>query len=234
MERVDKILSNLGYCSRRGADLFLRSHQVCCNNIRIKNGSEKADAHLLLIDGQKPDNPDGLFILMNKPSGYVCSHDRTEGTLVYDLLPKQWMNRTPLPSTIGRLDKDTTGVLLITDNTALNHQLSSPRRKIEKIYEVSVDKELNRELTGIFASGNLHLTGEQKPCLPADLKIIEAFRASLTIHEGRYHQVKRMFSTCGYKVTSLHRSRFGIYTVDNLKEGEYKVLPFPDQNMVNA
>ncbi len=230
MNRVDKILSNLGYCSRRQADQFLHSHFVSFNNVRIKNGSVKADPHLLLIDGEKADHPDGLFILMNKPAGYVCSHDPAEGSLVYELLPKQWMNRIPVPSTIGRLDKDTTGVLLITDNTLLNHRLSSPRHRIDKVYEVTVDKLISEDLTEIFSSGKLCLPGDPKPCLPADLKIKDNFNATVTIHEGRYHQIKRMFLACGYKVTSLHRSRFGIYTTENLKEGEYKILPFPDQN----
>lgn len=230
MHRVDKILSNLGYCSRRQAEDFLHSHIITCNNVRIKNGSQKADPHLLLIDGQKTDHPDGLFILLNKPAGYVCSHDPSEGPLVYDLLPKQWMKRNPVLSSIGRLDKDTTGVLLITDNTALNHQLSSPKRKIDKVYQVTVDKELNEELKELFSSGKLCLPGDQKPCLPADLQIKDQFNATVTIHEGRYHQIKRMFSACGFKVTSLHRSHFGIYSLDNLKEGEYKTLPLPCQN----
>jgi 16S rRNA pseudouridine516 synthase len=230
MDRVDKILSNLGYSSRKQADNFLRSHIVTCNNVRITHGSQKADPHLLLIDGQKTDHPDGLFVLLNKPAGYVCSHDPSEGNLVYDLLPKQWMKRNPVPSTIGRLDKDTTGVLLITDNTALNHQLSSPKRKIDKVYEVTVNKELTEEIRIIFNSGKLLLPGDQKPCLPADLQIKDTFNATVTIHEGRYHQIKRMFSSCGYKVTSLHRSRFGIYSLDNLKEKEYKILPLPTQN----
>ncbi len=234
MNRVDKILSNLGYCSRRQADNFLLSHIVTYNNLRIKCGSQKADPQLLLIDGQKTDHPDGLLILLNKPAGYVCSHDPSEGNLVYNLLPKQWMKRNPIPSTIGRLDKDTTGVLLITDNTALNHQLSSPKRKIDKVYEVMVDKELTEELRQIFSSDKFCLPGDQKPCLPANLQIRDLFKATVTIHEGRYHQIKRMFSTCGYKVTSLHRSRFGIYSLNNLMEGEYKLLPFPSQNLTIA
>lgn len=229
MHRIDKILSNLGYCSRRQAEDFLHSHIVTCNNVRVKCGSQKADPHLLLIDGQKTDHSDGLFILLNKPAGYVCSHDPSEGNLVYDLLPKQWMKRNPVLSSIGRLDKDTTGLLLITDNTTLNHQFSSPKRKIDKVYQVTVNKELTEELRELFSSGKLCLPGDQKPCLPADLQIRDPFKATVTIHEGRYHQIKRMFSVCGYKVTFLHRSHFGYYSLENLKEGEYRILPFPSQ-----
>lgn len=227
MDRIDKILSNLGYCSRRQADQFIRSHNVTYKDVRVRDRSQKTEPHQVLIDGKPLDNPDGIFLLMNKPEGYVCSHDPSEGLLVYDLLPSQWMNRIPLPSTIGRLDKDTTGVLLITDITSLNHQLSSPNRKIDKVYEVTVDKALDNSLKTIFASGNLFLKGEDKPCLPADLEIRNEFQATVTIHEGRYHQVKRMFSECGYKVTELHRSRFGMYTVYNIALGEYKILPLP-------
>lgn len=230
MERVDKILSNLGYCSRRQADHFINTHYISYDTKRIKDGSIKADPHRILIDGQQLDHPDGLFILMNKPAGYVCSHDPSERPLVYDLLPPQWMKRTPGPASIGRLDKDTTGVLLITDNTSLNHKLSSPRSKTDKVYEVTVDKVLHYDLKAAFQSGKICLSGEEKPCLPADLEIRDDFRAEVTIHEGKYHQVKRMFSACGYTVTALHRSRFGAYTLDALKEGEYKILPFPEHD----
>lgn len=227
-ERIDKLLSNLGYCSRRQTDQFLREHHVTIDGVRVRDGAGKADPHKLLVNWEPLDHPDGLFILLNKPAGYVCSHDQSEGALVYDLLPPQWMKRNPVPSSIGRLDKDTTGVLIITDNTALNHKLSSPRHKVDKVYEATVDKVLDESIKEIFASGNLRLTGEEKPCLPADLEINDKYLATVTIHEGRYHQVKRMFSACGYTVLNLHRSRFGVYTTESLKEGEFRVLPFPD------
>ncbi|NLE01367.1 MAG: rRNA pseudouridine synthase [Fibrobacter sp.] len=228
MFRVDRILSNLGYCSRRQAADFLRCHTVNLDGIRIKDCSQKADSHHLTIDGKPLDHPDELFLLMNKPAGYVCSHDPADGRLVYELLPSQWMQRIPVPSTIGRLDKDTTGVLLITDHTGINHALSSPRRHVDKVYEVTVDNQLSDDLIIFFSSGTLLIHGEEKPCLPAKLEITGPNTAKVTLQEGKYHQVKRMFQACGYKVTALHRSRFGIYTVDDIAPGEYREIPVPD------
>jgi 16S rRNA pseudouridine516 synthase len=228
MERTDKILSNLGYCSRRQSEEFLRTHTVTVGTIHIKNGAEKVDRKQVLIDGKKLDHPDGLLIIINKPAGYVCSHDQSEGKLVYELLPDQWMNRTPVPSSIGRLDKDTTGALLITDNTTLNHAFASPKRNIDKVYEVTVDKPLCDDIITLFSSGTLTLHGEEKPCLPADLKITDATHATITIHEGRYHQVKRMFQACGFTVVALHRSRFGEYTLEDVETGQYRELQIPN------
>ncbi len=227
MERLDKILSNLGYCSRKKALRFLKDYEVTVEGMRLTDSSKKVDAKKVLIDNEPLDHPDGIFILLNKPTGYVCSHDIADGRVVYELLPEQWLSRNPVPSTIGRLDKDTTGVILITDNTQLIHILTSPKRSIDKEYEVSVDKTLTADLIDQFASGNLLLKEETKPCLPAKLIITDETHSKIILHEGRYHQIKRMFSHFGYIVTALHRSRFGQYTIEGLKEGSWKDLQMP-------
>jgi 16S rRNA pseudouridine516 synthase len=223
VQRIDKLLANLGYCSRREAAEYIRKHDVTVEGRRILDGSGKADPHKVLIDNTLLDHPDGLLLLCNKPAGFICSHDASEGRLIYELLPKQWMHRNPVPTTIGRLDKDTTGVILITDLPMINHALSSPRKKIDKIYEVALDKSLSPDLITLFSSG-LILTGEAMPCLPATLRIQSEFCAEVTLHEGRYHQIKRMFQQCGYTVIKLHRSRFGPYD-DGIAEGTYIHLP---------
>ena len=227
MERVDKILSNLGYCTRKFAQRFLKDHDVTLNGVKITDASGKVDSRNILIDNGPIDHPDGIFILLNKPKGYVCSHDIADGRLVFELFPDQWIDRNPAPTTIGRLDKDTTGVLLITDNTKLVHILTSPKREIDKIYQATVDKPLSDNLIAEFASGTLLLTGEQKPCLPAKLTFTSETTAEVVLHEGRYHQIKRMFAHFGFTVTELHRSRFGDYTVEDLACGEWKDLPMP-------
>lgn len=227
MERLDKILSNLGLCSRRQSQEYIRSHNISLEGKRVYDGSIKVDAHKLLIDGQKPDHPDGIFIMMNKPAGYVCSHDISEGPRIYDLLPPQWMERNPVPSTVGRLDKDTTGLVLITDLTKLNHSLSAPSKRIDKKYFASVDKPLTSDLIEVFSSGKLLLENETKPCLPAKLEIINDLNAAVTLHEGRYHQVKRMFAVCGYNVIKLNRAQFGQYVLGELGEGKYVDLMIP-------
>jgi len=227
MERLDKILSNLGYCTRKQAQGFLKDYEVTIDGIRLTDSSCKADSCKLLLDNEPLDHPEGIFVLLNKPLGYVCSHDISDGRLVYELFPDQWLSRNPIPSTIGRLDKDTTGVILITDNTKLIHTFTSPKRNIDKVYQVTVDKPLTQDLIAQFASGTIQLLNEPKPCLPSPMKIIDDTHAELILHEGRYHQVKRMFLHFGYIVKALHRSRFGDYTVEDLAVGEWKDLKMP-------
>lgn len=226
-ERIDKLLANLGYCSRRSASEFLKIHTVMAGAARIRDGSIKASPGEITIDGMPPDFPNGIFILMNKPAGYVCSHDEGEGPRVYDLLPAQWMMRNPCPSTIGRLDRDTTGALLITDIPGLSHAFTAPSKSVEKVYTVTLDKPFNKDDTTRLTSGTLVLTGEARPCLPAALIATGERTVEITICEGRYHQVKRMFGHCGYEVVALHRVRFGSWTVADIPEGTFVHLDVP-------
>jgi 16S rRNA pseudouridine516 synthase len=221
VDRIDKILANLGYCTRRQVSDFLQAHSVTANGKQTRDGAVKSDPHGMLIDGAALDHPNGIFILLNKPAGYVCSHDSAEGKRVYDLLPPQWMKRNPLPATIGRLDKDTTGVILITDQPHINHRLSSPRSVIDKVYQATLDKPLSPECIGLFSSGSMLLPGEAKPCLPALLRITGEATAEVTLREGRYHQVKRMFLQFGSTVVALHRSNFGPYSAEGIAEGAF-------------
>ena len=127
-------------------------------------------------------------------------------------------------STIGRLDIDTTGAIILTDDGALNHRLTSPKNDVTKIYEVKLSEPLKGDEAEIFASGELMLNGETKPLQPAKLEVINPKLARLEICEGKYHQVKRMFASTGNKVMNLHRLNFAGFEVDDLKEGEYKFL----------
>jgi 16S rRNA pseudouridine516 synthase len=135
------------------------------------------------------------------------------------------MMRNPAVTSAGRLDKDTSGLILVTDIGPLVHRFTSPRAEVEKVYEVTVDHELEPGLVDTFASGEIMLRNEAKPCLPAKLVITSPLTASLTITEGRYHQVRRMFASQGWHVTGLHRSRFADYTLDGIDEGEWRLLP---------
>jgi len=118
-------------------------------------------------------------------------------------------------------------LLLLTDDGALVQRWTSPRRKVPKVYEVSVDADLGTELIALFASGALLLNGETKPCLPAKLEIVSARQARLELVEGRFHQVKRMFAGQGLSVTRLHRSRFGQFELGDLQPGQWRLLPLP-------
>ena len=223
--RLDKLLSSLGYCSRREVTALLRDGLIThIDNIPLKPDT-KVSHDQIRFEGEPLDPPQGIVILMHKPVGYVCSHDDGEGRLVYDLLPERWRRRDPKISTVGRLDKETSGLLLLTDDGALLHRLTSPKHKVPKIYEATLDRPLNGNEGEIFASGTLMLNGEKTPCLPAKLEVIDPTHAGLEIVEGRYHQVRRMFAAVGNHVRALHRSSFGDMTLGDLKMGEYRLLP---------
>ena len=222
--RLDKLLGSLGYCVRKEVAALLRDGVIThTDNLPLKSDT-KVFHEEILYEGEPLDPPTGIVILMNKPLGLVCSHDDGEGRLVYDLLPSRWRLRDPKISTIGRLDKETSGLLLLSDDGALLHRLTSPKHKVPKVYEVTLDRPLQGNESEIFASGTLMLSGEKNPCLPAKLTIIDESHVTLEITEGRYHQVRRMFAAVGNHVTALHRSTFGNLTLRDLKEGEYRLI----------
>jgi 16S rRNA pseudouridine516 synthase len=130
-------------------------------------------------------------------------------------------------TSVGRLDKDTTGVLLVTDLGELVQRWTSPKHKVPKVYEVTTDREIAPALVERFAEGTLMLDGDPKPCLPARLEILSAHAARLELIEGRYHQVKRMFASAGLTVVRLHRSRFGDFELGDLRPGHWRHLALP-------
>jgi 16S rRNA pseudouridine516 synthase len=189
----------------------------------MRDPAESVLATGLLVDGEPLDHPDGLLVLLHKPAGYVCSHNSSEGPTVFELLPPQWLARNPRVEAVGRLDKDTTGLLVLTDDHDLLHRLTSPKHHVEKVYEVAVDTDLRPELVEVFASGALMLRGEDKPCLPATVVLTGTRTATVTITEGRYHQVKRMFAAAGAgAVAGLHRVQFGEWPLGQLTEGNWR------------
>lgn len=223
-QRLDQLLTSLGYASRSESKKLIASGLVTVDGTPIKKSDFKAFHHEVLFEGVPLDPLQGIVILMNKPVGLVCSHDDGEGQLVYDLLPSRWRNRDPKISTIGRLDKDTSGLLLLTDDGQLLHRLTSPKYHIPKLYEVTLDRPLNGDESTIFASGTLILNGEKTACLPSKLTLIDDTHVTLEITEGRYHQVRRMFAAVGNHVAALNRSRIGDLTLGDLKMGEYRLL----------
>lgn len=225
--RLDQILANYGYCSRSEAKLWIRKGRVTVAGEVITGAEKKASPEAVRVDGEPIDCPAGILALLNKPAGYVCSHDAGEGPTIYQLLPPQWLRRNPPVTTIGRLDKDTTGVLLVTDLGDLVHRWTSPRHKVAKVYEATVNANLSPSLVELFAAGTLILEGEDKPCAPARLEIISPREARVELTEGRYHQVKRMFASQGCEVLRLHRSRFGEFELGDLPPGQWRLLALP-------
>ena len=227
LRRLDQILASLGYGSRRDVRKFIADGRVTVAGVVQEDPGSKAAATAVQLDGAPLEFPNGLFVIFHKPTGCVCSHDQREGRRIYDLLPSRWLARRPAVATIGRLDRDTTGVLLVTDNHALVHRLTSPRRHVEKVYQVTLDRAPDPGLVEKFANGTLLLAGEDNPCAAADLVLRGGSEVEITLTEGRFHQVKRMFAYFGYEVCRLHRSRFGDYTVGDLAAGQWRALQPP-------
>ena len=224
MIRIDRLLANLGYGSRTEAAHMIRNERVSVGGNVVRDPSSRVDPLTVWLDDEPLDHPAGIFIALHKPADYVCSHDDRDGATVFSLLPRQWLDRSPRPEAVGRLDKDTTGLLLITDDHPLLHRLTSPKQHVEKVYEVTLDRPCDPSLIDLFASGTLMLRSETEPCLPASLVIDSGRTAKLTITEGRYHQVKRMFAAGDYKVQSLHRTRVGEWSLDDLSPGTWRDL----------
>lgn len=221
-KRIDAHLSSLGYCTRGEAKKFLRIFEVLVKDKRIFDPSLKAYHDDIKID-KEPIDAETITILLNKPSGFICSHNDA-GSLIYSLIPQRWNRRNPKISTVGRLDVDTTGAIILTDDGDLNHRLTSPKSDVIKVYEATLAEPLKGDEAQIFASGELMLNGEKKPLLPAKLEIITPTQIRLEIVEGKYHQVKRMFAAVGNRVVKLHRLNFAGFDVEDLKEGEYKFI----------
>jgi 16S rRNA pseudouridine516 synthase len=200
---------------------------VTANGTVLRDCSEKVNASEVCVDGEPLDHPDGILVALNKPLGLVCSHDPREGPDVYSLLPSRWRARNPQITSVGRLDKETSGLILLTDQTALVHRLTSPKHKVPKVYRAKLDKPLPPEAVAAFASGTLMLDGEKEPCAPAQLRITDtdATTAEVTLTEGRYHQVRRMFASQGCTVLALHREKFGDLDLRDIEPGKYRDLP---------
>jgi 16S rRNA pseudouridine516 synthase len=227
--RLDRLLANLGYGSRREVQRLVAAGDVALDGDVVT----QSDRHVaiaadlprhLTVAGEALDPPTPLTLVMHKPLGVVCSH-REPGRAVYELLPPRWGQRDPALSTVGRLDKDTSGLLLLTDDGDLLHRIISPKAAIAKRYCVSLRDPLAGDEAALFASGAMMIEGETRPLLPAILEVIAPCECRLTISEGRYHQVRRMFAATGNLVTGLHRDRVGGFDLPaDLPPGGYRIL----------
>lgn len=229
MRRIDELLSSLGYCTRREAQSL-----CAAGRLRLEGGELLGDAsrrvHPLQVrlDGAPLEFPQGLLVMMHKPVGLVCSHEVREGPRVYDLLPERWLKRSPKVTTVGRLDKETSGLLLLTDQGALVQRLTSPHHQLEKVYVARLDGEPPPEASEAFALGlELRERGMVLKTLPATLRPLGGTRVEVTLREGKYHQVRRMFAALGMQVLALERIRFGEWSLGELAPGTWRALPLP-------
>lgn len=227
--RLDRLLANLGYGSRREMQMLARNGRIELDGEALDDIEQRVpltDEYFarLTLDGEAIDPLPGVVLMLHKPVGVTCSH-KEAGALVYRLLPERWRRRDPAISTIGRLDKETSGLLLMTDDGAFLHKVISPKRHVPKRYVATLDRSLRGDEAEIFASGTLMLEGEDKPLLPAGLEILGEREAALTLTEGRYHQVRRMFAAVGNHVVALHRTSVGgLALPDDLAPGAFRVL----------
>ena len=235
--RVDKLLASMGYGSRAEMARMAKAGGITLDAGQLGDVSKRIPVtpdlpSRMQIDGAALDPLAGMVILLNKPLGMSCSH-KEDGALVYDLLPARWRRRDPAISTIGRLDKETSGLLLLTDDGELLHRVISPKRHVKKTYRATLARPLDGTEAALFASGALMLKGEEKPLEAAVLEVISATEALLTVTEGRYHQVRRMFAATGNHVEALHRTRLGGLSLpDDLAAGQWKVLGVDEIGMI--
>jgi 16S rRNA pseudouridine516 synthase len=230
--KLVKLLANLGYGSRREVQRLIRAGAVTDRNGNSLNDNSATPHAEVRFRGEPLDPEFPLTIMVNKPDGYTCSAD-DPGSTVYDLLPERFAHRNPGLNCIGRLDKDTTGLLLMTDDGKLLHKIIHPKSACLKVYHATLARPLEGHEAELFASGTLMLNGETKPLLPASFKKIGDREALVTLHEGRYHQVRRMFAAAGNHVLALKRiSIGGLKLLEDLEEGEWRELSADDMRQL--
>ncbi len=221
--RLTRLIANLGYGSQRDVKAMIRDGRVTLADGGALTEASRAAHDDIRVDGEALDPAPGVVLMLNKPAGYTCS-TADSGRIVYELLPPRFMRRNPIIAPVGRLDRDTTGLLLLTDDGKLLHRLTSPKHHVPKTYEVTLARPLNGTEAELFASGTLVLRSETTPLLPARLEATGGQTVRLTITEGRYHQVRRMFAATGNHVERLHRAAIGPLTLGDLPEGRWRVL----------
>lgn len=225
--KLVKLLANLGYGSRKQVAWMFREGRVTDAAGEVLYADDQVGHADVRVDGEPLDPPQGLTLMLHKPIGYTCSTKDT-GRLVYDLLPPRFRLRAPVLSSVGRLDRETSGLLLFTDDGQLLHRIISPKAALPKIYEATLAQPLRGDEGALFASGTLMLESETTPLKPAALDVIDDTHARLTLTEGRYHQVRRMFAATGNHVVALHRSRVGGLGLEGLAEGDWRALDAAD------
>lgn len=222
MERLDKIIARqIGYSRKEVKDL-IKQKRVRVNNEIISKSDVKVDSEndKIIIDESEIKIKKHIYLILNKPKGYISATEDRSMKTVLDLVPKQYLHRNLFPA--GRLDRDTTGLMLITDDGEFAHNILSPKKHIKKIYNVTIDLPVNQEMVNGFKRGVMLNDGE---CKTANLEITGTNTAVVTLTEGRYHQIKRMFGCYGAKVVELQRIGMGNFKLpNNLKLGECREI----------
>ncbi len=222
-----KLIANLGYGSRKDVAWMFREGRITDADGEVLYADDQVEHARIRLDGEPLDPPHGLVLMLHKPLGVTCSR-KDPGRVVYDLLPPRYRVREPALSTVGRLDRDTSGLLLLTDDGALLHRIISPKAEVAKVYEATLTQDLRGDEAALFASGTLLLESETTSLAPAVLEALGPRHARLTVTEGRYHQVRRMFAAAGNHVETLRRVAIGALTLGDLDPGAWRALDAGD------
>lgn len=230
MERLDKIISTQTKYSRKEIKQLIKKKKITVNNKIVLKSHIKVDINIdiIKIDNEVLEIKEFVYLILNKPKGYVsATNDKKEKT-VLDLVPSEYKHRNLFPA--GRLDKDTTGLMLITDDGVFAHDILSPKKHVKKTYEVIIDIPISDDMISGFKSGVMLNDGI---CKTALLKKIDKYKAIVTLTEGRYHQIKRMFGCYKAKVIELKRISIGnFYLPSDLKSGQVKELNEKNLNKI--
>lgn len=222
MERIDKIIGAQTEYSRKDVKKLVLQKRVKLNGELVLKSDIKIDENndIITIDGNEINVVKNVYLILNKPAGYIsATEDRTQKT-VLDLIDEKYSHRELFPA--GRLDKDTTGMMIITDDGVFAHNILAPKKHISKTYEVEIDIPVTEDMVKSFENG---IELNDGVCKKASLEITGEYTAIVILTEGRYHQIKRMFGCFGAKVTKLHRVAMGeLRLPKDLKEGESREL----------
>ena len=233
LKRLDKLICDTGLCSRSQARDRIRAGAVSVDGSVIRDAAAKFDSETayVLVDGQPIGDGGHLYVMLHKPDGLLSASRDASKPTVLDLMPAEWRRRGLF--CVGRLDKDTTGLLLLTDDGDFAHRVISPKSRIPKIYVADVEGVPTESDVTAFREGITLKDGLE--CLPAELKILGQGRVEVMVYEGKYHQVKRMLASRLLPVTALHRRRIGQLELDGaLAPGEYRVLSREELSLLGS
>lgn len=230
MDRIDKVICNqLGF-TRKEVKRILHKKRVEVNGQIIVDSDYKVDLEKdnIKVDNQKIEIKEYVYLVLNKPKGYVSATKDNKDKTVLELVPEKYLHRDLFPA--GRLDKDTTGLMLITDDGVFAHEILSPKKHVPKTYLVEIDIPLTKEMQEGFQRGVVLKDGV---CKASSLEIIDTYQAKVTLTEGRYHQIKRMFGAYQAKVLELKRLSMGKFTLPiDLNEGEIRELTKEELSLI--
>lgn len=230
-QRIDKLLASTGRYSRREAAALAKRGAVAVDGVCCKDASRKVDPEqqVLTVEGERIGYEPFVYLMLHKPCGVLSATEDRDQQTVLDLLPDRYRTMGVFP--VGRLDKDTSGLLLLTNDGPLGHRLTSPKHGVKKIYLAETDGTPDEAAVQAFAEGLTLRDGTQ--CRPALLEILTQGRVRVTVQEGKYHQVRRMLAACGTPVLTLKRLQEGGIPLDEqLQPGEWRPLTEAERTLL--